>query len=74
MKGTPFLTWLWRTQQLRMLFIHALLIAMAVSLSTDRPEHPWDIAGWVTVAIPAIGYWTGNFWYWAVRLNRGTKC
>lgn len=70
---TPFLTWVWRTQRLRLLFINAFIAGVGISLATDRPTPPWDAVGWCFMAIiPA--YWCGNYWYWSMRLDRGTKC
>lgn len=69
---TPFFTWVAKSQPIRLVFIHLVLPALGISLLTDRPTPPWDIVGWLFIAPPAIGYWVGNYWYWVVRLKRGT--
>ena len=69
---TPFLHWLARTQPIRIVFIHIVVGLLAWSLINDRPESPWDIVGWCITFIPFAGYWAGNYWYWVVRLKRGT--
>lgn len=71
--NTPFLHWVTRTQPIRIVFIHLVLPACGWSLATDAPSWSWNIVGWVAVAIPAIGYWLGNYWYWRVRLNKGKR-
>lgn len=71
-KPTPFLTWVWNTQRMRLLFIHLVLALCTWSLATDRPEYPWDVVAWFMVAMPFTGYWAGNYWYWVVRLKKGT--
>jgi hypothetical protein len=70
-KYNSFFGWVATTQRFTLVFIHLVLPAMAWSLLTDRPEPPWDIVAWVMVALPAIGYWAGNWWYWTKRLDRG---
>lgn len=70
-KPTPFLNWIYGTQKVRLIFIHITLALMVWSLSTDQPVKPWDTVGWVFIIVPFVLYWSGNLWYWTVRLKRG---
>lgn len=73
-KPIRFLRWLTATQPIRIVFIHLVIGLLIWSLITDRPESPWDIIGWVVTAMPLVGYWAGNYWYWSVKLDKGAKC
>lgn len=73
-KPEPFLHWVTRTQPIRIVFIHLVIALLIWSLITDRPENPWDIVAWGFTAMPLAGYWSGNYWYWSVKLDKGAKC
>lgn len=72
-KPVPFLHWLTRTQPIRIVFIHLVLPACAWSMLTLGADPPWDIIGWVGILLPLALYWGCNYWYWRVKLEKGTK-
>lgn len=73
-KPTPFLHWLAGGHPIFFSFVHAVLGLCAWSLATDVPEWPWSLVGWCFVVVPFVMYWTGSYWYWSVKLERGNKC
>lgn len=73
-RGTPFLTWLSKTQPFRLVFIHVFVVCASASMITLGADTLVDAAiAWTLIIGAPIGYWVGNYWYWRVFLKKGTR-